>query len=158
MVIKLWTDARSRKNSVQPISCTEKGALKLREKRILNVTLFGSMHVWDLLHLRSWASHLHQYVYVYLCVHVRVRESTVNAIYYITCFGKIFTISLHRTNCCYSYDECAQLIFPRWCQVTRLIFMTRSLFLSPITQGKKIGLWTTTFNMIRLYVLSFISS
>ena len=102
MVIKLWTDARSRKNSVQPISCTEKGALKLREKRILNVTLFGSMHVWDLLHLRSWASYLYQYVYVYLCVHVRVRESTVNAIYYITCFGKIFTISLHRTNCCYS--------------------------------------------------------
>ena len=91
MVIKLWTDARSRKNSVQPISCTEKGALKLREKRILNVTLFGSMYVWDLLHLRSWASHLHQYMYVYLCVHVRVKESTVNAIHYITCFGKIFT-------------------------------------------------------------------
>ena len=90
-----------------PNLCTEKGALKLREKRISNVTLLHKwvtywVHVWDLLHLRSWASHLHQYVYTYLRVHVRVRESTVNAIYYITCFGKIFTISLHRTNCCYS--------------------------------------------------------
>ena len=125
-----------------PNLCTEKGALKLREKRISNVTLLHKwvtywVHVWDLLHLRSWASYLYQYVYVYLCVHVRVRESTVNAIYYITCFGKIFTKSLHRTNCCYSYDECAQLIFPRWCQVTRLIFMTRCFIFEPHNTGKE---------------------
>ena len=90
-----------------PNLCTEKGALKLREKRISNVTLLHKwvtywVHVWDLLHLRSWASYLHQCVYVHSCMHVRVIESTVNTLSCITSFGKVYAESLKQTKCCYS--------------------------------------------------------
>ena len=134
-----------------PNLCTEKGALKLREKRISNVTLLHKwvtywVHVWNLLHLRSWASYLHQCVYVHSCMHVRVIESTVNTLSCITSFGKVYAKSLKQTKCCYSYDECAQLIFPRRRKITRLIFTTRCfIFGFPYRKGRRTSF--STFNL-----------
>ena len=136
-----------------PNLCTEKGALKLREKRISNVTLLHKwvtywVHVWDLLHLRSWASYLHQCVYVHSCMHVRVIESTVNTLSCITSFGKVYAKSLKQTKCCYSYDECAQLIFPRRRKITRLIFTTRCfIFGFPYRKERR-----TSFSNLTCYI------
>ena len=75
-------------------------------------------------------------VCIRICVCTCAYENQQLILYTAKLVSKKYAKYLKQTKCCYSYDECAQLIFPGR-EVTRLIFTTRCFIFESHLSGKR---------------------